>query len=80
MLYCALTPSRLPFTYTTLARPQALHPLHVCIDEAKTVFTGRAGDIFSQMGRRGDNTPLAMGRRDRQSQLYRGPVDGILDT
>jgi len=37
----------------------------VCIDEAKTVSlrTGRAGDIFGQMGRRGDNAPLAMGRR-----------------
>ena len=74
MLFCALLVAFL--LHTTLARPQALHPLHVCIDEAKTVFTGRAGDIFSQMGRRGDNTPLAMGRRDRHpnSELYRGPL------
>jgi len=45
---------------TTLAQPQALH---VCIDEAKSVFTGRArGGIFGQMGRRGDNTPEVMVR------------------
>ena len=48
----------------------------VCIDEAKTVSlrTGRAGDIFGQMGRRGDNTwttpPLAMGRRDGNPNYY----------
>ena len=58
----------LPFTVrTTLARPQALH---VCIDEAKTVFTGRARDNFGQMGRREDNTPLAMGQRDGHHPNY----------
>ena len=64
----------------------------MCIDEAKPVFTGRAGDIFGQMGpgtssvrwdgaRQGTTPPLAMGRRDRQSDiladipiLYRGDL------
>ena len=36
------------------------HRLHVCIDEAKTNgLYGPIGDIFGQMGRRGDNTPLS---------------------
>ena len=39
---------------TTLARPQALH---LCIDEAKTVFTGRAGDIFGHRRRQRTTPP-----------------------
>jgi hypothetical protein len=48
----------------TLARPQALH---LCIDEAKTVFTGRAGDILIRSEAapsEGTTPPLAMGLRD----------------
>ena len=33
------------------------------------VPTGRAGDIFGQIGRRGDNTPLRHGTEGRTSQL-----------
>ena len=33
------------------------------------VPTGRAGDVFGQIGRRGDNTPLRHGTEGRTSQL-----------
>ena len=42
---------------TTLARP---HGRFMCVSmrRKRSLRTGRAGDIFGQMGRRGDNPPL----------------------
>jgi hypothetical protein len=40
-----------------------------CHVAAIPVPTGRAGDIFGQIGRRGDNTPLRHGTEGRTSQL-----------
>jgi hypothetical protein len=34
---------------------------HVSMRRKRSLRTGRAGDIFGQMGRRGDNTPLSHG-------------------
>ena len=42
---------------------------HVSMRRKRSLRTGRAGDIFGQMGRRGDNTPLRHGTQGRTSQL-----------
>ena len=52
---------------TTLAQPQALH---VCIDEAKTVFTGRLGTFSVRWDAEGTTPPLAMGRRYGHPNYY----------